>query len=357
MTAHAFPSRPEELDAASLTAALADRHPGVRVADVELLELDELTNTHARLRLEYDEAAGAPATMFCKLPPLASPRRETIAATGMGQREARFYASLAPALTLRTPIVHAAHTDDRDGDFLLLLEDLGTTGCTVSDGTVGVTPDAAAVALEELADMHVRYEDPARRATDAAWVAPATAGSDYGAVMLRYGLDHHRDRLNDAFADLAELYIDQREALHEVWSEGPQTVIHGDPHLGNVFDDHGRTGFLDWGIIRVSTPMRDVCYFIQMAMDVEDRRTHERDLLAHYLAARRSAGGTEITADEAWLRHRVHAAYTVPASCQVVMFPADMTDKRRVFSQAFLDRALAAVEDLDARAALRARGI
>ncbi|MCU1373389.1 MAG: hypothetical protein JWO68_675, partial [Actinomycetia bacterium] len=31
MTAHAFPSRPEELDAASLTAALADRHPGVRV--------------------------------------------------------------------------------------------------------------------------------------------------------------------------------------------------------------------------------------------------------------------------------------------------------------------------------------
>jgi hypothetical protein len=39
------------------------------------------------------------------------------------------------------------------------------------------------------------------------------------------------------------------------------------------------------------------------------------------------------------------------------MFPADMTDKRRVFSQAFLDRALAAVEDLDARAALRAQGI
>jgi hypothetical protein len=357
VSTHAFPTRPEELDAESLTAALADRHPGVRVAGVELLELDELTNTHVRLRLEYDEPAGAPATMFCKLPPLASPRRETIAATGMGPREARFYASLAPALALRTPIVHAAHTDERDGDFLLLLEDLGATGCTVSDGTEGVTPDAAAVALEELADMHVRYEDPARRAADAAWVTPATAGSDYGAVMLRYGLDRHRDRLNDAFAEVAELYIDQRVALHEIWSAGPQTIIHGDPHLGNVFDDHGRTGFLDWGIIRVSTPMRDVCYFIQMAMGVEDRRAHERELLAHYLAARKAAGGTEITADEAWLRHRLHASYTVPASCQVVMFPADMTEKRRVFSDAFLDRALAAVEDLDARGALRGQGI
>jgi aminoglycoside/choline kinase family phosphotransferase len=354
---HAFPTRPEELDAESLTAALSARHPGVRVAGVELLELDELTNTHARVRLDYDQAAGAPATMFCKLPPLESARRATIAATGMGPREARFYATLGDDLALRTPMVHAAHTDDGDGDFLLLLEDLGTTGCTVSDGTVGVTPDAAAIALEELADLHVRYEDPARRAAEAGWVVPATAGSDYGAVMLRYGLDHHRNRLNDAFADIAELYIEQRVAMHDVWTAGPQTVIHGDPHLGNVFDDHGRTGFLDWGIIRVSTPLRDVCYFIQMAMDVEDRRRHERDLLAHYLGARRAAGGIEIDADEAWLRHRLHAAYTVPASCQVVLFPPDMTERRRVFSEAFLARALAAVEDLDAVGALREAGI
>ena len=354
---HAFPTRPEELDAASLTAALSARHPGVRVSDVELLELDELTNTHARLRLTYDEAAGAPDTMFCKLPPLETARRATIAATGMGPREAQFYATLASQVTLRTPIVHAAFTDEADGDFLLLLEDLGTTGCLVSDGTVGVTPDAAAVALEELADLHVRYEDPARRAAEAGWVTPATSGSDYGAVMLRYGLDNHRDRLNDAFAEVAELYIKQRVALHDVWTEGPQTVIHGDPHLGNVFDDHGRTGFLDWGIIRVSTPMRDVCYFIQMAMDVDDRRVHERDLLRHYLGARRAAGGSEISEDAAWLRHRLHAAYTVPASCLVVLFPADMTERRRVFSNAFLARALAAVEDLDARGALRLVGI
>ena len=50
---------------------------------------------------------------------------------------------------------------------------------------------------------------------------------------------------------------------------------------------------------------------------------------------------------------RVHAAYCVPASCQVVTFPAGMSERRRVFSEAFLARAEAAIADLDARGALR----
>lgn len=157
------------------------------------------------------------------------------------------------------------------------------------------------------------------------------------------------------FVAVAELYCERRADLQALWHEGPQTVVHGDPHLGNVFDDHGRTGFLDWGIIMLSTPIRDVSYFLTMAMDVEDRRTHERDLLRHYLDAR--TGGAPLTFDEAWRAHRIQAAYTVPASCQVVTFPADMTEARRIFAEAFLARAQAAVDDLDALAAVRDAGV
>jgi hypothetical protein len=346
----------EELDPATVTALLSRCHPGVRVTDVVVVERHELTNAHARLSLTYDEPAGAPATVFAKLPPSDPTRRATINATGMGRKEARFYATLAPALDLRTPRVHAAEHDD-DGSFVLLLEDLPTTGCTVSDGTVGVTPAAAAVALEELAALHVRYEEPSRRATEAPWVEPAGAGSNYAVDMLRYGIDHHRDRLRDAFVEMAELYIERRVELQRLWHSGVQTVVHGDPHLGNVFDDHGRTGFLDWGIILVSTPLRDVSYFLTMGMDIEDRRRHERDLLRHYLDMRAKFGGTELDPDDVWLQHRVQAAYTVPASCQVVLFPDGMTEGRRIFSEAFLDRAMAAVEDLESRAALRQLGL
>jgi aminoglycoside phosphotransferase (APT) family kinase protein len=175
--------------------------------------------------------------------------------------------------------------------------------------------------------------------------------------MLRFGIEHHRDRLTDAFVEVAELYCERRVDLQRLWHAGPHSVVHGDPHLGNVFDDHGRTGFLDWGIILLSTPMRDVSYFLTMSMDVEARRTHERDLLAHYLDARARLGGTAMDPDDVWLQHRVQAAYTVPASCQVVLFPEDMTEQRRVFSEAFLTRAMAAVEDLESRAALRQLGI
>jgi hypothetical protein len=349
-----LPETADEIDAAWLTSAMAERHPGVEVADVEVLERHEVTNSHARIRVTYrgDTGAGAPATLFVKLPP-RDDRRDAIIRTGMGQREAMFYRHLAPSLSMLVPTAHVALQDDRDGTFVLLLGDLVEAGCEVSDGTWGIGPDAAAGALEDLAELHLRFREPARRAAEVPWVPESRAGSDYGAVMLRYGLDHHRDRLTDAFAEIAEIYISSAAALQALWHQGPKTVIHGDPHIGNLYLQDGRTGFLDWGIINVSTPMRDVSYFLTMSMGIEDRRNHERALLAHYLDVWSAGGGEPIRADDAWHAHRLHAAYTVPASCQVVMFPANMSERRRVFSEAFLARSLAALDDLDARGALR----
>ena len=348
-----LPLTAEEIDPAWLDAVLAERHPGVAVASVEVVERHELTNAHARLAVAYHFDAGAPTTLFAKLPPSEPARRESIAATGMGRSEVRFYNNLAPHLALRVPEVHAAVHDDRDGSFVVLIEDLVRSGCTVSDGSVGVAPDAAATALAELADLHVRYEDPARLAAEAAWVQAPVWGSMYGATMLGYALEHHRDRISRDFAAIAEAYIARGPDLHELWHGAPSTVIHGDAHIGNLFDDQGRTGFLDWGLIKLSTPMRDVSYFLTMALSIDDRRAHETELLRVYLAARTALGGRCIGFDEAWSAHRLHAAYTVPASCQIVTFPDNQSEGRRVFSQAFLGRAEAAITDLDALGAIR----
>ncbi len=130
-------------------------------------------------------------------------------------------------------------------------------------------------------------------------------------------------------------------------------MIHGDAHIGNLFFDRGRTGFLDWGMIVVSTPLRDVGYFLQMCLSVEDRRREEQRLLRHYLEAFRALGGLAIDFDEAFERYRIQAAYLAPASCQVVTLPADATPARRRFAAAFLRRAEAAIEDLEACAAVR----
>ena len=323
------------------------------VTGVEVIERHELTNAHARIRLTYDgtvQRAGDHVRQAAadRIGPARHHHRDRHGAAG-GAASTR---TSRPKLSLRVPVTHAAVTTD-DGDFALLLEDLSVGACEVSDGTWGIAPDAAAGALEDLAEMHVRFEDPARRAAEAPWVAVSRPSNTYGAPMLRYGIEHHRDRLTDAFVEISEIYIAKHEQLQALWHEGPHTVIHGDTHIGNLFMDGPRVGFLDWGIINLNTPMREVSYFLTMAMNPPERRSSEGDLLRHYLDVRRALGGTEIGWNDAWLAHRVHAAYTVPASCQVVTFPADASPQRRVFADAFLARSLAALDDLESRAALR----
>jgi hypothetical protein len=338
-----------------LTSALQERFPGADVAAIDILERHEETNSHARLGVTYVAAAGAPETMFCKLLPNDPARRPMIAATGMGPREARFYADLAPSLTALSPAAYVTQ-QDADGGFALLLEDLVASEGVISDGTWGMPPDAAAGALEDLAELHVRFEDPVRRAAEAPWVTVSKPSLAYGGPMLREALEHHPERLNLNYIEIAKIYLSRHEELQALWHAGPHTIIHGDPHVGNLYLSGGRIGFLDWGIINVNTPMRDVSYFLTMALGTEDRRVHERDLLSHYLGVRRASGAPLMSFDEAWLAHRVHGAYTVAASCGAAAMRDDVTPKRRVFAMGFLALAVAAVEDLDSRAALRQFG-
>ena len=356
MDTETLPHRPDEIEADWLTEALAPRYPRARVAEVSVREVRQVTNTHAFLDVRYETATDAPTSMFCKMLPLDPQRREVLAASQMGPKEALFYTRLAPALpNIRVPDVYVARQDPRDLSFLLLMEDLDRTGARVPDGTWGFGRDAMARALEELAEMHVRFEDPARREAEVPWAPLAENGRAPGVGLLQFGLDNHRDKLSDYFARAAEYYIENHAALIALWASGPgpNTVVHGDPHIGNLFDDHGRVGFLDWGVINVTTPIRDAGYFINMAMQIDDRRVHEEELLRHYLDVRRAKGGAPITFDDAWLAHRLHSLYCVPAACQIVTFPADAPPRRKVFAAAFLARVEAAIADLDPLDALQ----
>jgi len=352
-----IPASPDAIDVAWLNEALAPRHARARVAAVEVADRAEMTNHHSMLRVAYDEPDGCPTSLFCKLLPTHEPFRSAVARTGMGLREARFYERLAPYVDMRVPEAYVARCDPDEGSFVLLLEDLAATGCTIPDGLTGVPPDSVFRAIEDLAALHVRYADPAHRAREADWVPPPLMNVEYGRGMLKVGLDQHRDRLADEFAAIAQCYVDTPEAMHALWDEGPTTVIHGDPHIGNLFDDHGRTGFLDWGILSTGNPLRDVSYFLNVALSIEDRREREVDLLRHYLERWNAGPGPPIDFDTAWRTHRIHGAYCVVACCQIVTFPEYESEGHARFLDAFLKRAEAAVADLDSLAALREAGI
>jgi Phosphotransferase enzyme family len=344
------------LDAAAitpswLTAALSARYPGVRVASVEVLHERGSTNHHVRLGVAYDEPAGLPATMFAKMASLDEAHRIAIGSTGMGTREARFYDELASSINMRIPTSYFAGSGD-DGAFLILLEDLAATGAAMSDGTWGIPADLAAGALSDLAQLHVRFEDAGRLEAVRPWVTATPAmSSDFTRPMLQMVIDQHADVLSPAYIAVAKMYIADPDAIIALWGQGPQTLIHGDTHIGNLFIDDGRVGFLDWGLLNISTPMRDVSYFLTMSMLADERRKHEGDLLQHYLDTRRSLGGSEISVDDAWQAHRVHTGYTVLASFLSLVPPYNGEDQRE-FSDAFRNRAITALDDLETVPAL-----
>lgn len=343
-----IPSSPSDLTPEWLREAL--RAP---VTSVEILDHAFATNQRARIGLGYDAPGDGPDSLFVKLAPLDEGHRQMIGAIGMGEREVQFYADVAATIDLPVPDCPCARAD---GDlFVLLLEDLAARGCRFSDGTWGVPADAAANALEDLARFHAHFASRAARNAVAPWLAAPERGpgSEATAGLMRLVLDQNAEKLSAAYRAIGELYVEHHAWFHEMWHAGPATYVHGDLHIGNVYLDADRVGFIDWGLSRTSTPLRDVSYFLTMSVDVEARRANERALLESYLDALKAAGGPEIAFDDAWQVHRLQASYTVIATFLAYM-PSYQAGDGQALADSLLSRADAAIEDLDVVAAVRA---
>ncbi|MEM9174904.1 MAG: phosphotransferase [Myxococcota bacterium] len=345
-TPTSLPAHPDALTPAWLGEVL-----GAPVDAVTLLDHAFSTNQRARIGLDYTEPGAGPASLFVKLSPLDEGHRAMIGAIGMGEREVQFFADVSDGIDLRVPRCHfAAAAGD---DFVLLLEDLTTRDCRFSDGTWGVGADAAAVALEELARFHARFEAQSARDAVAPWLRDPdrTPGSEATAGLMRFVLDQNADALSETYKAIGERYVAHHARFHELWDEGPRTYVHGDLHLGNVFLDGPRVGFLDWGLSKTSTHLRDVSYFLTMSVDVAARRTNERALLETYLGALAAAGDEKIALDQAWRTHRLQASYTVIATFLAFM-PSYADSDGVALSDGLLRQANAAIEDLDVVGAL-----
>ena len=357
-----IPDQLEDIDISWLNLALADSFPGVQIAGFTVEKNLEVTNHHVHLQLDYHESAEAPSKMFCKFLPCEPERREKIANTHMGLREARFYKELAPTLAadMRIPEIYCARFNVQDDSFVLLMESITASGCSISDGTQTVPLDSAARALEELGLLHLKFQDAGVRGREIPWLTEQLFNgghrNKYAPTMIADGLKNHRDKLSAGFIELSEIYLKSTQVLHDHWAKGPKTLIHGDVHIGNLFDDHGHVGFLDWGIISVGTPIRDLSYFLIMSLSTEDRRKHQTHLIKHYLDVINSNGGFSIDFDDAWRGHQLHAAYGVPACCQIVTFPENATEQRKIFANAFLDRVQNTIEDLEVVDAIKKLG-
>jgi aminoglycoside/choline kinase family phosphotransferase len=139
-----------------------------------------------------------------------------------------------------------------------------------------------------------------------------SAGGEYRRVWDHF-VEMFGDRLPDGAVALGERVGASWETVQTALYEGtPTTLCHGDFRADNLMFDDAATGrehvgILDWQIAYRSGGIGDICYLTTQSMTVEDRRTHERQLVDIWYDSVCSALGAPpdgYAAEDAWNDYR-----------------------------------------------------
>lgn len=347
-----LPRNWDEITPGWMTAVLGEHFPGATVDRVTVALRDDGTNRRARLALTYSAGSG-PATVFAKA--VDPDHAELVALTSGLFHEPRLFSS-GVTLPLDHPAVYAALIDEPGSNFLLIMEDVVIRGADPRDSTRPMSVDQVASGVRGLARMHSQFWGGRLTATPALdWLEPFVAfeGLEYAPLHIAH------ERLGDTVAPeiLAlsgtDLFVDIWARYIGTLTRSPQTLLHGDPHIGNTYVLPGdEVGFLDWQMARRGNWSLDLGYFLQGALTIEDRRKAERDLLDEYRSALALPVDELPSADEVWLRYRASVAHGL-AIWMATLSGGDAWQDAKV-CLALAQRYSAAFVDLDTRAALAA---
>lgn len=290
-----LPRDAQSLDAGVLTAMIAPRFPGAEALSADLADLNEGTATKARLRVRWNgvgEKAGLTPSVIVKGGMLQHAEMMEY----IYRKEVRYFGQLRDILGVNSPRPFAAVSDDATRRHFVLMEDLNLRDVRFCRVTDPISVEQTRQFLNVLARLHARtWNSPEFESGGAfeglrLWhaIAPMPEGEyAWGQlkpdVWARYmalprsqsvsRLFHDRDWMERALLK-----------LNDLCEVGPFCLLHADFHLGNLyFDADGAPGVLDWQSYSRGVWSHDVTYFMVSALDMADRRKHDRDLLRYYL--------------------------------------------------------------------------
>ncbi len=336
----------EDVDAGWLGGALHSPVDTVSTADVAAG-----TSVRGRLLLTGKDV---PFSIFVKIAPARTGPRLVSNLADLAANECLFYRAVQPTVAVESPRPFFAVEDPRTKGFAIGLEDLRLRGCRFGQLEEPVAPDQAAAVLRALAQLHGAFWQSPRLSTDLA--AVITNSSDPNASLVRGSLRLALRRLRRRQPSLvppAGAFIGehQREIVESLETATP-TLLHGDPHLGNIYFDGDRAGLLDWQVLRQGDALRDVAYFLVLSLDPAVRRQHADELLERYRADLVAHGGPALDQAVAVEGYRSQAAYAYIAAVFTVGAGGLQPDRVALVG---LQRAAAALQDLGTESALRRR--
>ncbi|WP_232236184.1 phosphotransferase family protein [Nocardia sp. BMG51109] len=300
----AIPRRAEEITARWLATALG-APPGA-IDSVRVLESGSGTAARARMAVKSDRG-DIPEQLFVKLPPRDYLQHVLMNVFRLGTREVHAYRALGPNPPVRVPRCHVAQHDRIRRRNILVLEDLSEVAQfrTVVDT---VTRDEAEAVVDAMADLHAAFWGTGRFAGDLRPLAVRTAADiRLGDLIRRQFLGqitgHAADLVPDAMKQRCRIFYRRSAAIDTFWAAQPRTLIHADPHLGNLFFTEGGPGLLDWQIATAGAGIRDIAYFANASVEPVLLRRIERALVERY-TARLDAAGIGVDAERMWTLYR-----------------------------------------------------
>lgn len=341
-------SLPRTVD--DIGATVLSRVMGASVRSVRILSADAGTSSRARLVLTGTDV---PESVFVKIGAKSAATRLMGELGRLGHTEVRFYRELAPQVN-GVPYCYGAAFDGWTGRYLLVLEDLPAESCEFTDTLHPISTDQAALIVDLLADLHATFWNrlPRDGRGPLGWLH--TPSGDVTALLTGSLMHASLQRLagrTDIPVERGRFVADNYRALAALIDTPPHTVMHGDAHPGNMYFHGGKAGLLDWQAVRRGHPARELAYTLITSLTPEDRRAAQRELLDDYRRGLAAAGGPGLDRDELWLRYRQGALYAYVAPLITAGMGGMQADD---IAMEGLRRGVAALEDLETAAALRA---
>ena len=358
LTADDIPISYEAITPQWLTAVLCAPHAGAEVTACTLGPRDEGTSSRRRIHLQYNaagQAAGLPATVFCKSTQSIKSRFQ-LALNGFAEGEVLFFKYLCPELDIEAPQCLFANFNSHTYNSIIIMRDMAGSA-TFCRHDEPMTLARAQSQMRLLATLHGKYygqtADTPPLSHLRTWEYTFTSTADNGfAEACPRGFE------------MAEQVIPSRlfKRAVEIWPATlasvarhaalPHSLVHSDVHLKNWYiTAAGEMGLNDWQCVCRGHWGRDLSYALSTALEIEDRRRWERDLLTYYLDHLHAAGVPEINFDAAWTIYRQQLFGALAWWTGTLGQPPNAPEMQpKDSSLQFIGRMATAIDDLDALA-------
>jgi len=290
-------------DVAAFTPELLERlvgtlNPGVTVTDFAVRRVwewgqGEAVSTSGRLDLELTYGGSGtdlPSQVVLKI------ARPDLAAFPLYRNEVAAYSRVRPWEFMRSPQCLGAWFDESTGSFGLALEDLGVAGARFASAIDSPSVASLEDAVRQLARLHARHWG--RRAdwsgTELSWAQSHVDGELHdlfnhpdlvpAMIVSEVRKNQHKRELVQSVGESPASLLAKVQRVQRHQSRLPQTLVHGDCHVGNTYLlPDASMGFVDWQLSVRGYYMHDLSYLIVTGLDIEQRRAHERRLIDLHL--------------------------------------------------------------------------